>query len=155
MLKFSYYIDNVMDKAWFDSSNIVYGECDESDTQFKTVRIVFKNGSTYQYDDVHVADWVSFKNADSQGKSLNEHFKKAGYKYQRIEDADLNALEEELESKLGIDYILNVQDGKMTLIDNKKGIDLYTMDYPGEEIADSIKRMLESLNYIIKIEEHE
>jgi stage III sporulation protein AG len=48
MLRYNQYIDNVKDKAWFDSSNVVYGECDESDTQYKTVRIVFKNGSTYQ-----------------------------------------------------------------------------------------------------------
>lgn len=152
MLKFSYYINDVKDRAWFDSSNVVYGECDESDTQFKTVRIVFKNGSTYQYEDVHVADWVSFKNAESQGKALNEHFKKAGYKYERVEDADLNALEDELQSRLCVDYTLHVHDDKMTLIDNKKDVDLYTMDYPGEEITTSIKGLLESLNYNVKID---
>lgn len=152
MLKFSYYIDDVKDRAWFESSNVVYGECDESNTQFKTVRIVFKNGSTYQYKDVHVADWVSFKNAESQGKALNEHFKKAGYKYERVEDANLDELEKELESRVSIDYILKVNNDKMTLIDNKKGVELYTMDYPGEEITTSIKGLLESLNYNIKID---
>ena len=29
MLLFSYYIEDKVDKAWFDSSNIYYAECDE------------------------------------------------------------------------------------------------------------------------------
>ena len=153
MLKFSYYIDNVMDKAWFESSNIVYGECDESDTQFKTVRITFKNGSTYQYEDVLVADWVTFKNAESQGKALNEHFKKAGYKYERIADADLALLEEEYVTRSGNNFILKVDREKntLTLLDNTDK-EKYSMPFPGDDITSSIKEMLESINYVIKLQ---
>ena len=153
MLKFSYYIDNVKDKAWFESSNIVYGECDESDTQYKTVRITFKNGATYQYEDVLVADWVTFKNAESQGKALNEHFKKAGYKYQRIEDANLELLEEEYATRSGNNFLLRVDKDKnlLTLLDNKDN-EKYSMPFPGNEITQSIKELLESINYVVKVE---
>lgn len=152
MLKFSYYIDDVKDKAWFESSNIVYGECDESDTQYKTVRIVFKNGSTYQYDDVLVSDWVTFKNSDSQGKALKEHFIKPGYKYKRIENANLEALEDEYATRSGNDFILKVDTDnmKLSLVDNKDN-EKYSMDYPGEEITNDIKSMLESINLRIRI----
>lgn len=152
MLKFSYYIDDKIDKAWFDSSNIVYGECDESDTQYKTVRIVFKNGSTYQYENVLVADWISFKHADSQGKALNEHFKKAGYKYQRIDDANLEALEEEYALKSGCNFIFRVDNdnNQLNIFDNKD-VCIYSMKYPGVEITNDIKGLLEKLNYVIKI----
>jgi hypothetical protein len=154
MLKFSYYIDNVKDKAWFESSNIVYGECDESDTQYKTVRVVFKNGATYQYEDVLVADWVTFKNAESQGKALNEHFKKAGYKYARIDDADLNQLEDEYAIRSGNNFFLKVDKStnELVLLDNKD-IKKYSMPYPGENVTQSIKEMLESINYVVKIQE--
>jgi hypothetical protein len=153
MLKFSYYIDNKVDKAWFNSSNIVYGECDESDTQYKTVRIVFKNGSTYQYENVLVADWVTFKNAESQGKALNEHFKKAGYKYQRIDDANLNAIEEEYVERTGCNFIFKVNGNtnQLNIFDNKDNI-IYSMEYPGEGVTRDIKGLLEKLNYVIKLD---
>lgn len=152
MLKFSYYKDDVIDKAWFDSSNIVYAECDESETQYKTVRVVFKNGSTYQYDDVIVSDWVYFKNAESQGKALNERFKKGGYKYTKIDDADLNKLEEEYAFRSGNGLILEVDKTNLTLsvVDFKESVK-YKMDYPGEVITQNIKELLESLNYSVKI----
>jgi hypothetical protein len=152
MLKFSYYKDDVIDKAWFDSSNIVYAECDESETQYKTVRVVFKNGSTYQYDDVIVSDWVYFKNAESQGKALNERFKKGGYKYIKIDDSDLNKLEEEYAFRSGNGLILEVDKTNLTLsvVDFKECVK-YKMDYPGEVITQNIKELLESLNYSVKI----
>lgn len=153
MLRYNQYIDNVKDKAWFDSSNVVYGECDESDTQYKTVRIVFKNGSTYQYDKVLVADWVSFKFADSQGKALIEHFKKAGYEYKRIDDANLDELNSELERKLLYDFVLKINKPTETLIlfDNKNDVNKYEMACPDEIIITSIKEILESLGYKVGI----
>ena len=147
MLKFSYYIDNVIDRAWFDSSNVVYGECYESDTQYKTVKIVFKNGSTYQYHDVLVADWVSFKNAESQGRALNEHFKKNGYIYEKIDDTNLELLEKELSNKLNYDIILRVSGENLIIIDNTKDVELYSMKCLEEEITNSICELLNKLNH--------
>ena len=150
MLLFSYYIEDKMDKAWFDSSNIYYSECDESDTQFKTVRVIFKNGAIYQYEQVKVFDWTMFKNAESQGKKLNELFKKAGYKYEKIGTANIEELQDEYVFRSGKGYTLYINDGKLTLMDYQDVIK-YTMELPEESIVNGIKSMLESIGNVVRI----
>lgn len=150
MLLFSYYIEDKMDKAWFDSSNIYYAECDESDTQFKTVRVIFKNGAIYQYEQVKVFDWTMFKNAESQGKKLNELFKKAGYKYEKIGTANIEELQDEYVFRSGKGYTLYINDGKLTLMDYQDVIK-YTMELPEESVVNDIKSMLESIGNIVRI----
>ena len=150
MLLFSYYIEDKIDKAWFDSSNIYYAECDESDTQFKTVRIIFKNGSIYQYEKVKVFDWTMFKNAESQGKKLNELFKKAGYKYEKIGTANIEELQDEYVFRSGKGYTLYINDGKLTLMDYQDVIK-YTMELPEESVVNDIKSMLESIGNVVRI----
>ena len=150
MLLFSYYIEDKMDKAWFDSSNIYYAECDESDTQFKTVRVIFKNGAIYQYEQVKVFDWTMFKNAESQGKKLNELFKKAGYKYEKIGTANIEELKDEYVFRSGKGYTLYINDGKLTLMDYKDVIK-YTMELPEESVINDIKSMLESIGNVVRI----
>lgn len=98
MKKFSYYNkEKELDRIWFESSNVYYGECDDSSqNQYKTVRITFKNGLQYQYNNVLITDWLDFKNAESQGKFINGIFKKRGYEYVKLnEKADLAKLDEE------------------------------------------------------------
>ena len=150
MLLFSYYIEDKMDKAWFDSSNIYYAECDESDTQFKTVRVIFKNGAIYQYEQVKVFDWTMFKNAESQGKKLNELFKKAGYKYEKIGTANIEELQDEYVFRSGKGYTLYINDGKLTLMDYQDVIK-YTMELPEESVVNDIKSMLESIGNGVRI----
>ena len=150
MLLFSYYIEDKMDKAWFDSSNIYYAECDESDTQFKTVRVIFKNGAIYQYEQVKVFDWTMFKNAESQGKKLNELFKKAGYKYEKIGTANIEELKDEYVFRSGKGYTLYINDGKLTLMDYQDVIK-YTMELPEESVINDIKSMLESIGNVVRI----
>ena len=150
MLLFSYYIEDKMDKAWFDSSNIYYAECDESDTQFKTVRVIFKNGAIYQYEQVKVFDWTMFKNAESQGKKLNELFKKAGYTYEKIGTANIEELQDEYVFRSGKGYTLYINDGKLTLMDYQDVIK-YTMELPEESIVNGIKSMLESIGNVVRI----
>ena len=150
MLLFSYYIEDKMDKAWFDSSNIYYAECDESDTQFKTVRVIFKNGAIYQYEQVKVFDWTMFKNAESQGKKLNELFKKAGYKYEKIGTANIEELQDEYVFRSGKGYTLYINDGKLTLMDYQDVIK-YTMKLPEESVINDIKSMLESIGNVVRI----
>ena len=150
MLLFSYYIEDKMDKAWFDSSNICYAECDESDTQFKTVRVIFKNGAIYQYEQVKVFDWTMFKNAESQGKKLNELFKKAGYKYEKIGTANIEELQDEYVFRSGKGYTLYINDGKLTLMDYQDVIK-YTMELPEESVVNDIKSMLESIGNVVRI----
>ena len=150
MLLFSYYIEDKMDKAWFDSSNIYYAECDESDTQFKTVRVIFKNGAKYQYEQVKVFDWTMFKNAESQGKKLNELFKKAGYKYEKIGTANIEELQDEYVFRSGKGYTLYINDGKLTLMDYQDVIK-YTMELPEESVVNDIKSMLESIGNVVRV----
>ena len=150
MLLFSYYIEDKMDKAWFDSSNIYYAECDESDTQFKTVRVIFKNGAIYQYEQVKVFDWTMFKNAESQGKKLNELFKKAGYKYEKIGTANIEELKDEYVFRSGKGYTLYINDGKLKLMDYQDVIK-YTMELPEESVINDIKSMLESIGNVVRI----
>lgn len=150
MLLFSYYIEDKMDKAWFDSSNIYYAECDESDTQFKTVRVIFKNGAIYQYEQVKVFDWTMFKNAESQGKKLNELFKKSGYKYEKIGTANIEELQDEYVFRSGKGYTLYINDGKLTLMDYQDVIK-YTMELPEESVVNDIKSMLESIGNVVRI----
>ena len=150
MLLFSYYIEDKMDKAWFDSSNIYYAECDESDTQFKTVRVIFKNGAIYQYEQVKVFDWTMFKNAESQGKKLNELFKKAGYKYEKIGTANIEELQDEYVFRSGKGYTLYINDGKLRLMDYQDVIK-YTMELPEESVVNDIKSMLESIGNVVRI----
>lgn len=150
MLLFSYYIEDKMDKAWFDSSNIYYAECDESDTQFKTVRVIFKNGAIYQYEQVKVFDWTMFKNAESQGKKLNELFKKAGYKYEKIGTANIEELQDEYVFRSGKGYTLYINDGKLTLMDYQDVIK-YTMELPEESVVNDIKSMLESIGNVVRV----
>lgn len=153
MLLFSYYIEDKVDKAWFDSSNIYYAECDESNTQFKTVRVTFKNGIIYQYEQVSVFDWTMFKNAESQGKKLNELFKKAGYKYEKIGTANIDELKEEYAFRSGKGYTLYINDGKLTLMDYQDVIK-YTMELPEESVVNDIKSMLESIGNVVRIKKH-
>jgi hypothetical protein len=152
MLKFSQYIEDEIDKAWFDSSNVVYGECDESDTQYKTVRITFKNGSVYQYSDVLVSDWVKFKNAGSQGKALNECFVKNKYKYEKIGTTDINNIMAEYDELVATDFFLEHvnEDNTLVLSDNQNNIK-YKMTYPGEDVTNDIKGMLESIKFRVKL----
>ena len=36
-----------LDRIWYDSSNILYSECDDKLNELKTLRVTFKNGATY------------------------------------------------------------------------------------------------------------
>lgn len=102
MLKFRFYDkDAKKDYAWYDSSNIVYSECDDRDNDYKTLRVVFKNGSTYEYTNVDVNDYVMFLHGGmegSNGKALNK-FIKPKYSCERLSNTDLNELEQRLREK--------------------------------------------------------
>lgn len=90
---FSIYKDD-LDRAWFESSNVKYAECDDLDNQLKVVRIVFNNGQMYEYKDVNVNDYLMFREADSQGKAFNKYLRK--YDFEKKGLADLEKIENEL-----------------------------------------------------------
>ena len=82
---FNYYSKDV-DKCWYNSSNIKYSECIDKDGELKTVKIVFANGTQYQYNKVNVQDYLLFRENTSQGKALNKFIKSKGYEYEKLEN---------------------------------------------------------------------
>lgn len=93
---FNYYSNNI-DYTWYESSNIKYSECIDNENELKKLKVTFNNGSTYQYDNVHVNDYLLFRENASQGKALNTYIKSKQYPYTKIESKDLNLLNEELQ----------------------------------------------------------
>lgn len=138
---FSFYKDD-LDKAWYDSSNIIYSECDDKDNELKTVRVTFKDGRTYSYEKVPVYDYLSFRNSNSQGKALNSFLKK--YECNKVENKDVNALNEELEALMNPEGIsVELSESAINIYENKE------LKYNAEiskETADVIAQILDVLN---------
>lgn len=86
--------NGILDKCWYKSSNIIYSECDDKDKELKTLRIVFKNGRTYEYYNVDVNDYVLFKSSPSQGNAFVKYIRK--YDCKRLDDSDVSLIEQEL-----------------------------------------------------------
>lgn len=85
-----------VDKTWYNSSNIKYSECVDNNDDLKTLRIVFTNGTQYEYQGVEVQQYLLFREDASQGKALNRLIKSGNYKYTKLENADLKVIEDEL-----------------------------------------------------------
>ena len=89
-----------LDRAWFNSSTVVYSECDDVSDGLKVLRVTFKNGSTYEYKDVDVNNYLMFLRGGldgSHGKALNEFIKKKKCPYERIADKNISEINEEME----------------------------------------------------------
>ena len=99
---------NDVDRTWYQSSNIKFSECIDHDNELKTLNVVFNNGTQYRYDKVDVRDYLLFRDAESQGKALNQYIKPKGYAYEKLENADLATLDGELtfrmEGGVFVDY---------------------------------------------------
>lgn len=83
-----------LDRVWYDSSNILYSECDDNLNELKTLRVTFKNGATYQYESVDVNDYLLFVNGGldgSNGKALNKYIKPK-YEFNKVKNADIGAI---------------------------------------------------------------
>ena len=127
---FSHY-EKDLDKAWYDSSNIVYSECDDMDSDLKIVRIVFKSGATYEYLDVNVYDYLMFREASSQGTAFNKYLKK--YKFNKLENSNIEDLKSELEKFTEYDYIIDFNDGKVSVKKQNEEKSLIEIDASEEE----------------------
>lgn len=118
---FNFYANDT-DKTWYQSSNIRYSECIDHDNELKTLKVVFNNGTQYQYNKVDVRDFLLFRDASSQGKALNEHIKSKGYEYEKLENADLAALDSELTFRIEDGIFVFYDNGKFTMKNNKDKI---------------------------------
>ena len=111
-----------VDRTWYQSSNIKYSECLDYDNMLKTLKVVFNNGTQYEYKNVNSQDYLFFRDASSQGKALNEYIKFKNYSYEKLENADLEALDSELTFRME-DGIFVLYDGdKFTIKDNKDNV---------------------------------
>ena len=104
-----------VEKMWYQSSNIKYSECIDHDNELKTLKVVFNNGTQYQYNKVDVRDYLLFRDASSQGKALNEYVKSKGYEYEKLENADIQSLNEELDFRQNGGIFVDYKDGKLTM----------------------------------------
>lgn len=87
--------ENKLDRTWYQSSNILYSECDDKENELKTLRIVFKNGRTYEYYNLDVNDYMLFRENSSQGQAFNKYILK--YETKRIDDTNIDELNKMLE----------------------------------------------------------
>ena len=111
-----------VDRTWYQSSNIKYSECLDYDNRLKTLKVVFNNGTQYEYKNVNSQDFLLFRDASSQGKALNEYIKSKGYEYEKLENADLAALDSELTFRMEDGIFVFYDNGKFTMKDNKDRI---------------------------------
>jgi hypothetical protein len=124
-LKFSVFENNI-DKCWYDSTNIIYSECEDKVDDFKALKIVFKGGRTYNYKEIDVRDYVAFKHATSQGKALNTFLKK--YEYEKVEEStDLELLNEELEERQVTDFYFYEEANGEVRLKNKNGDEILVL----------------------------
>ena len=159
MILYNRYL-NQEDHVWYDSSNVVYSKCyDTQSSKFKTLKIVFGGGRTYLYKDVDTNDYMLFKTAESNGQAFNKYIKK--YQAVRITDTDMDKLtklresfeEEKKESdeqKLG-DLVYNIK------ADEKTGEFVITLAdkvlFRGIEGNFSILNLFSSLNIKYTLEQ--
>ena len=118
---FNFYANDV-DRTWYQSSNIKYSECIDKDNDLKTLKVVFNNGTQYEYKKVDVRDYLLFRDAASQGKALNEYIKPKGYEYEKLENADLATLDDELTFRMEDGIFVFYEGGKLTMKNNKDSI---------------------------------
>lgn len=136
---------NDIARTWYQSSNIKYSECVDNDNALKTLRVVFNNGTQYQYEKVDVKDFLLFREDASQGKALNKYIKAKGYEYKKIEDVNIDDLEKELTFRME-DGLFVYYDGlNFTLKDNKDKILCKKEVKLSEDAFNMICNVLESL----------
>ena len=115
MSKIKSFYCNDVDKVWYDSSNVLYSECDDITDGLKVLRATFKNGRTYQYYDVNVHDYLLFRENASQGVALNKFIKQ--YRCERIDDLNVDDIQSELE-KLNASESLKTKNDLFEKLDN-------------------------------------
>lgn len=85
-----------IERAWFESSNILYSEFVEDEHKNEgDLFVTFKGGATYKYKKVQIApDYVMFKHGGlegSHGKALNIHIKPK-YEFEKVSNRDVNEI---------------------------------------------------------------
>lgn len=92
MVTYSKYIDSQV-HDWYDSSNLLYSRCYDSNKPTVTLKVVFSDGRTYVYRDVDKNDYIALKNAASNGKAFSQ-FIRMKYQGKRIADTSREELDQ-------------------------------------------------------------
>lgn len=149
---FNYYENNI-DHTWYDSSNIVYSECEDIPDDYKNLKVVFKNGTQYEYYNIDVNDYILFREAASQGKELNSRIKSKNYPYKKLDNADLELINEDLMFRTQNGIFIDDGDEGVLKIKNKSNEILYSVDYLEEDfdVAKCVEGILKSVGIATKI----
>jgi hypothetical protein len=74
-------------KVIYESSNVVASTYEKNK---KDLNVIFKNGSSYTYQNVPATDYFRFETSDSQGKELNTTIKKYAFlKHENVDTDDV------------------------------------------------------------------
>ena len=159
MVNYNTYI-NEHDYVWYDSSNVLFSECIDTNEETKTLKIVFKNGRKYLYQNVDVHDYIMLKTAESNGSAFNKYIKK--YKCVRLPDVDVSEIEE-LKIKMGgvVEKMENANTTEEYLLEynrETKDFKLFlgdTVVYEGVDDNVNIIRLFRCMNMCYKFKEIE
>lgn len=149
--------DTLIEKTWYKSSTVLYSECFDKKDDFKEVKIVFSNGRCYLYKGVNVQDYLLFREAKSQGKSINRYLAKKEngkpvYETIRLEDIDTKKLLEELREYDSIPkFILSDKDNITIIVNNNTIFSEASHLLNDEENKKTFFNILSSLNIEYKI----
>ncbi len=129
--KFNIYCNGV-DKTWYNSSNVIYSECIDHDNKPKTLKVVFSNGTQYEYKNVDVRDYLLLRESDSQGKALNRLIKEKKYEYEKLENANLDEINDELFFRSNNGFYVENNENHFE-IKNNKDESVFKLSKPLEE----------------------
>ena len=146
---FNYYSDS-LDRTWYKSSNIVYSECIDNENDFKTLIVVFANGTRYKYTGVDVNDYLLFRESESQGKALNTIIKAKKYEYEKLDNVDVEALRAEYEERIGgSNYWTNDTDNGFKVVDSKDNV-VFETRFLNDAEMELITSFAEAVNFPLK-----
>lgn len=149
---FNYYANNV-DRTWYESSNIKYSECIDNENSLKTLRVVFTNGSEYEYVGVDVNDYLLFRDDLSQGSALNKYIKSREYEYKKLDNVDVSVLDDELLFRSKGGYYIKYSNNELMVLDSKDVVRYSSSgNFTYELTVKPMKEVLEALgNNVIVI----
>ena len=152
---FSYYGKNKdgndSEKVWYNPSNVIFSECIDHDNDLKSLKVIFSNGGTYQYEKVPVDQYLLFREGLSQGHELNRLIKKGNYPYTKLDNSNLEEINDELFFRSGKGYYL-INNNESFKILNNIDEEVFSLDKPLDETTFKlIEDVLKAVNISTKI----
>lgn len=147
--------DTNIEKCWYDSSNVIYSECIDKEGEYKKLKVVFSNGTQYLYKDVDVMDYLKFRENVSQGKALNQIIKSKQYQYEKLDNADLSAISEELTLRTNRKafFIENKDENGFNIKTNTGEVTLHLDEKQSDEQIEFVEKILNAVNVSFKLED--